>query len=71
MLIALADGPSGAEVLLTKRSRHLTNHRGEMTLSYDSGDDLTTILLDIDGNGVANMTIYLEGDQTGFNDFVF
>ena len=31
MLIALADGPSGAEVLLTKRSMHLTNHRGEIS----------------------------------------
>jgi 8-oxo-dGTP pyrophosphatase MutT (NUDIX family) len=31
VLIALADGPRGAEVLLTKRSMHLTNHRGEIS----------------------------------------
>ena len=31
MLIALADGPSGAEVLLTRRSRHLRNHQGEIS----------------------------------------
>ena len=31
VLIALADGPTGAEVLLTKRSMQLTNHRGEIS----------------------------------------
>jgi 8-oxo-dGTP pyrophosphatase MutT (NUDIX family) len=31
VLIALADGPQGAEVLLTKRSMHLSNHRGEIS----------------------------------------
>jgi 8-oxo-dGTP pyrophosphatase MutT (NUDIX family) len=31
VMIALADGPSGAEVLLTKRSMALTHHRGEIS----------------------------------------
>ena len=31
VLVALADGPSGAEVLLTRRSRHLSNHKGEIS----------------------------------------
>jgi 8-oxo-dGTP pyrophosphatase MutT (NUDIX family) len=31
VLVALADGPHGAEVLLTKRSAHLRNHRGEIS----------------------------------------
>lgn len=31
VLIVLADGPDGAEVLLTKRSAHLRNHRGEVS----------------------------------------
>jgi len=31
VLIALADGPSGAEVLLTRRAEHLSSHRGEMS----------------------------------------
>ena len=31
VLVALADGPSGAEVLLTRRSRHLRNHKGEIS----------------------------------------
>jgi 8-oxo-dGTP pyrophosphatase MutT (NUDIX family) len=31
VLIALADGPAGAEVLLTRRSWELRNHRGEVS----------------------------------------
>lgn len=31
VLVALADGPHGAEVLLTKRSAQLRNHRGEIS----------------------------------------
>ena len=31
VLVALADGPDGAEVLLTRRSRHLRNHKGEIS----------------------------------------
>ena len=31
VLIALADGPDGAEVLLTKRSMNLRHHRGEIS----------------------------------------
>lgn len=31
VLVALADGPSGAEVLLTRRAMHLSNHRGEIS----------------------------------------
>ena len=31
MLVALADGPNGAEVLLTRRTERLTNHKGEIS----------------------------------------
>jgi 8-oxo-dGTP pyrophosphatase MutT (NUDIX family) len=31
VLVALADGPEGAEVLLTRRSQTLTSHRGEIS----------------------------------------
>lgn len=31
VLVALADGPHGAEVLLTRRSEHLSSHRGEIS----------------------------------------
>lgn len=31
VLLVLADGPNGAEVLLTRRSMHMRNHKGEMS----------------------------------------
>ena len=31
VLVVLADGQSGAEVLLTRRSRHMRNHKGEIS----------------------------------------
>ncbi len=31
VLIAVADGPGGAEVVLTRRAEHLSSHRGEMS----------------------------------------
>jgi 8-oxo-dGTP pyrophosphatase MutT (NUDIX family) len=31
VLVALADGQQGAEVLLTRRSRHMRNHKGEIS----------------------------------------
>lgn len=31
VLVLLADGPDGAEVLLTRRAMHLRNHRGEVS----------------------------------------
>lgn len=31
VLVALADGPRGAEVLLTRRAQHLSSHRGEIS----------------------------------------
>jgi 8-oxo-dGTP pyrophosphatase MutT (NUDIX family) len=31
VLVALRDGPHGAEVLLTRRSMHMRNHRGEIS----------------------------------------
>jgi len=31
VLVALADGPHGAEVLLTRRTERLTNHKGEIS----------------------------------------
>ena len=38
VLVALADGADGAEVLLTRRSMHLRNHRGEVSFPGGRGD---------------------------------
>lgn len=48
----------------------LDGHAGEAALVYDAGADETALLLDTDGDGAANITIRLSGDQTGFTNFV-
>ena len=43
VLAVLADGPHGAEVLLTRRSMDMTNHRGEVSFPggrQEPGEDL-------------------------------
>lgn len=45
VLVALLDGPQGAEVLLTRRSRHLSIHRGEISFPggrMDAGETPVT-----------------------------
>lgn len=39
VLVLLADGPSGAEVLLTRRTMHLSSHRGEVSCPGGRLDD--------------------------------
>ena len=38
VLVALADGPDGAEVLLTRRSKHMRTHRGEVSFPGGRSD---------------------------------
>ena len=48
VLIVLADGPNGAEVLLTKRSQHLRHHPGEISFPggrMDPGESPTQAAL--------------------------
>ena len=47
----------------------LTGKSGEAALVYDSGADETELQLDVNGDGVADGLILLEGDQTGFVNF--
>jgi Ca2+-binding RTX toxin-like protein len=42
---------------------------GEARLNYKAGKDITLLELDTDGDGLTEMTITLDGDQTGFNNF--
>jgi Ca2+-binding RTX toxin-like protein len=46
-----------------------THHAGEATLSYDSGTDRTSLMLDVDGDGVSDSTIVMAGDQSSHSNF--
>ena len=43
---------------------------GEAVLSYDEEADLTTLSLDVNGDGKADSKIHINGDATGFHGFV-
>lgn len=47
-----------------------TSHAGEAVLSYDSGTNQTSLMLDVDGDGSSDSTILISGDQSGFHHFV-
>ena len=48
-----------------------TNQAGQMVFSYNAGADMTTLLLDVNGDSTADMRILFNGDQTGHTNFVF
>jgi VCBS repeat-containing protein len=49
---------------------HFTNHADQITLHYDSGSNTTTIAIDTNGDGTADMQILATGDHHAFNDFI-
>lgn len=48
-----------------------THHAGELTLSYDSANERTVILGDVDGDASGDLIIIVSGDHTDFTNFVF
>ncbi|WP_421731526.1 calcium-binding protein [Brevundimonas sp.] len=48
-----------------------TRVAGQMTLDYSATTKLTTILMDVNGDGVADMKIVANGNHEAFNNFVF
>ncbi|TFW14353.1 calcium-binding protein [Brevundimonas intermedia] len=44
---------------------------GEITLVYDAAKDFTVLSADVNGDGVADMRIVINGDHDGFTNFVF
>ncbi|MFM7126115.1 MAG: NUDIX hydrolase [Actinomycetota bacterium] len=44
VMVLLADGPQGAEVLLTRRSSAMTNHRGEISFPGGRADEGESIV---------------------------
>jgi serralysin len=47
-----------------------SNTAGEGVLGYDAARDKTQLLLDNDGDGLADLKLVMDGDQTGFGGFV-
>jgi Ca2+-binding RTX toxin-like protein len=48
---------------------HFHSTPGELVRGYDSTTDLTSFLMDTNGDGAADITIQARGDHSGFNDF--
>lgn len=48
----------------------LGGHAGELAVAYDAGQNLTVVEGDVDGDGRADITIHLTGDQSGFTGWV-
>ncbi len=49
---------------------HFSGHAGELVLTYRSGDDLTLLRADVDGDGKADLVVQLDGDQSAFAGLV-
>jgi serralysin len=47
-----------------------THHAGELLLTYDSARGVSLLQGDVDGNGKADLIIWLTGDQHQFASFV-
>jgi len=45
-------------------------HAGELVLHYDSGSKTTFLMLDVNGDGTADMTIDVAGNHASFSNFV-
>jgi Ca2+-binding RTX toxin-like protein len=46
-----------------------TGHAGQLVRSYDSGTNVTSFLMDTNGDGVADLSIEAKGNHATFNDF--
>jgi len=50
---------------------NLNGHAGQAALAYNPELDRTSLMMDVDGDGLADSIIYMQGDQTGFAGYVF
>ena len=49
---------------------NFTGHAGEMLIRYRAGYNVGSILFDVNGDGVSDMTILLTGDHRDFDRFI-
>ena len=49
---------------------HFNSVAGELDLDYDLAGDVTRVLMDTDGDGVADITILAAGNHAGFTQFI-
>lgn len=47
-----------------------THHAGELVVTYHAGSDTTTVEMDVNGDGVADASIAINGDAHSFHGFV-
>ena len=48
-----------------------TRHAGELVLDYNAGTNTTSLMVDVNGDGKADMLILLTGDHEAFDRFLF
>ena len=48
-----------------------TNTAGQVTLTYNSGTNITSLQADTNGDGVADMLVRITGDHADFDNFIF
>lgn len=48
-----------------------SGHAGELVLSYDASTDITSLTVDVNGDGVADMLVRLNGEHESFDRFLF
>ena len=48
-----------------------TDTAGQLTLSHSSSTGVTTLKLDVNGDGAADMTLRITGDHDDFTNFIF
>ena len=48
-----------------------TQTAGQLTMTYSAATGLTTLAVDVNGDGAADIRVLFDGNQTGFGNFVF
>lgn len=64
-----ADTTTAGFQIFTLKST-FTGHAGQLVRSYDAGNDVTSFLMDRDGDSVADIIILAKGDHSTFHDFI-